>query len=453
MIVAFVIYSRFVGLDWGLPYAMHPDERNMANALQRLHCEIQNPKLQIQDCLNPHFFAYGQLPLYVGYFLVKLNHILRSVKIDYISLEEAIYSLRLISAFASIGIVWVLHKTIKLLIKPSEKVGLLLILFISTVPFSIQFAHFGTTESLLMFFYIGLVYVSLLFINKAISVEKYIFFSGLTFGLAMGTKLSSAVFVFIPIFAMFFGVFEKEKPASIFKIFFGLVHFATLTLIFFLVSSPHNLISLSEFVGSMTYESGVGLGSLKVFYTRQFEFAQPYIFQITHVFPYTLGWPIFIFSIFGLFLLPFNMSFNFLRITIIIFVLFHFSLYAKWSRFIAPLYPLMLLEAGLFVGNLFSKIEKVRLWHKFFIVFLVLISIIPGIAYLSIYTNKDVRFVSSNWIYQNLKKQNSKTITETANVVDIPIPDPEAPQDARFQNYLMTSFNFYELDNERHVER
>ena len=111
----------------------------------------------------------------------------------------------------------------------------------------------------------------------------------------------------------------------------------------------------------------------------------------------------------------------------------------------------MLLVAGLFVGNIFSNIKKMKVWHKFFIVFLILISIIPGIAYLSIYTNKDVRFVASNWIYQNLKKQDSKTITETANVVDIPRPDPEAPQDARFQNYLMTSFNFYELDNERQL--
>ena len=61
-----LVYSRFVGLDWGLPYPMHPDERNMATAIQSLNCGISNFK----ECFNPHFFAYGQFPLYLGYLIV-----------------------------------------------------------------------------------------------------------------------------------------------------------------------------------------------------------------------------------------------------------------------------------------------------------------------------------------------------------------------------------------------
>ena len=33
-----LIYTRVVGLNWGLPYPMHPDERNMANAITSMTC-------------------------------------------------------------------------------------------------------------------------------------------------------------------------------------------------------------------------------------------------------------------------------------------------------------------------------------------------------------------------------------------------------------------------------
>ena len=30
LIIGLLVYSRFINLGWGLPYPMHPDERNMA---------------------------------------------------------------------------------------------------------------------------------------------------------------------------------------------------------------------------------------------------------------------------------------------------------------------------------------------------------------------------------------------------------------------------------------
>ncbi|MEK7177670.1 MAG: hypothetical protein AAB705_02485, partial [Patescibacteria group bacterium] len=65
LIIGLLVYSRFINLGWGLPYPMHPDERNMANAIQQLSCKV--PISQLVECFNPHFFAYGQLPLYLGY--------------------------------------------------------------------------------------------------------------------------------------------------------------------------------------------------------------------------------------------------------------------------------------------------------------------------------------------------------------------------------------------------
>src|SRR3989344_623977 len=75
LIVLLLIYTRIIGLDWGLPYAMHPDERNMTNAIQQLHCNWQSlfsNRFSVKECMNPNFFAYGQFPLYVGYGIVFL---------------------------------------------------------------------------------------------------------------------------------------------------------------------------------------------------------------------------------------------------------------------------------------------------------------------------------------------------------------------------------------------
>src|SRR5271169_2498736 len=50
---------HFYNLDWGAPFYFHPDERNIASAVTQLSFPNQ---------MNPHFFAYGSLPIYAIYF-------------------------------------------------------------------------------------------------------------------------------------------------------------------------------------------------------------------------------------------------------------------------------------------------------------------------------------------------------------------------------------------------
>ena len=148
LVISLLVYSRFINLGWGLPYPMHPDERNMANALQGLKCEFSIS--QLADCFNPHFFAYGQFPLYLGYLLTWIFKGFKNFGSLIISFEEAVMSLRVISAMASIINVFVLVKIINLVLKKNRT--LLIILILTFSPFFIQFSHFGTTESFLMLF-------------------------------------------------------------------------------------------------------------------------------------------------------------------------------------------------------------------------------------------------------------------------------------------------------------
>ncbi len=238
LVITVLIYTRFVNLTWGLPHPMHPDERNMAVAVMQLECKI--PKIEydlpktlmgewksvntwlkvtgefkIDECFNPHFFAYGQLPLYLGYALVFVIKLIDGGLKFPIGLNEATLSLRLISAIASVLTAVMIIKIVKTIRsnntgKGRKKVDPLSLLIISGIvifaPYAIQFSHFGTTESLLMFFYSLITYLSLLLIERKTSLLFYVL------NTSFHSPLSDSVKVFPPASAHFIARVSGALP-------------------------------------------------------------------------------------------------------------------------------------------------------------------------------------------------------------------------------------------------
>ncbi|MBI4974129.1 DUF192 domain-containing protein [Candidatus Roizmanbacteria bacterium] len=498
LLICFLLYTRLVGLDWGLPYPMHPDERNMVNAIQQLNCENSNFKFpyvpqgkQISNCLNPHFFAYGQFPLYLAYFGIQANHFLANVNAP-IGFDEATMALRIISAVASVLNVFVLLRLLEFLIRNSKfennlkliknfkfQISNLLILAFS--PYFIQFSHFGTTESLLMLFYSIIIYLSFKLIDLSSRVKRsgiegslhfgrddnaYLFLLALVSGLSIATKVSSVIFLAVPLTVISYVFFlrvgsppshsgggfplrQKKYIAAIFSVDFliNILKFVICIFVVFAIFSPHNIISFPDFISSINYESSVALGSYVAFYTRQFVETTPLLFQFTKIFPYALGWPQYILAILGFFLLSWkNKYINLLRFALLVYFIPTSFMFAKWSRFMAPIFPIMSVFAVLFLFKIFSRsITVIK-------IIIIIIFIIPGLAYLSIYQNPDVRFEASEWIYQNIPP-GSKILSETANVVDVPIQPPpstfkipSSTINRLSSSYKYASFNFYDLD-------
>jgi len=434
-----LVYTRFINLAWGLPYPMHPDERNMANAVQSLNCDLPTNNYNLQTCLNPHFFAYGQFPLYMGYAGVMIMKFFAGDLGLPISFEEAAFSLRLISALASILNFFVLLKILKLLLEsnsllvirnvarkiPITNYELLISGFIIIFsPFFIQFSHFGTTESLLMLLYSLIVYVCLLSIHNKILNFRFLLLTSFLTGLAIATKVSSVLFLFLPMVIILKGKGSPTSSSSwidLLQRFYSVTKLIIATFVVSIIFSAHNFISFSEFLGSMKYESDVALGIYRAFYTRQFEGTIPVLFQLEKIFPYALGWPIFFFSLLGFCLLPYKKEVNFLRFAILAQLLPSAFMYAKWTRFVSPILPLMLVLAILFlfvILNLFQDLLlKIRFRNKFGMTRLVKIALyalifalaLPGIAFLSIYQNPDIRFTASEWIYQNIPENSPRT--------------------------------------------
>ncbi len=474
--IALLLYTRFVNLPWGLPYPFHPDERNMAVAITQFTCHLPGMQIGIQnfiDCLNPHFFAYGQMPLYLAYAMILAAHWFKSLAVSP-TFQEAVISLRIISAVSSVLTFFFLVKILDNIFDSLEENRqsrssvyrtALTYLFLIFSPVLIQFAHFGTTESVLILLYVVLVYISLKVLKNHDFLNNYLVLSGIICGLSLATKLSSLVYFALPVYCL---LHDSKSIDNFFtRIIYRIVSLSRVVvtaLIFGILLSPYNLIKLEDFYGSFQYESSVGLGTLNVFYTRQFFGTTPFLFQFDHIFPYALGYGVFIMSIAGFLFLPWkNRYLNLLRISFLLVFVPNAYVYAKWTRFIAPAYPIMLSLAVLFMFHFLKGIrnflEELKSFQadksdgvviKSIGIIICIISIIPGLAYLSIYQTPDVRFIASDWIYKNIPND-SKILAETANVVDIPIPSPQKLEshDAAYNlHYNYVSFNFYDLDTE-----
>jgi len=486
-LVLILFYTRFVNLGWGLPYPMHPDERNMAVAIQGMSCELKAKSSKIKECLNPHFYAYGQLPLFLAYGGVEIYHAVTS-QITQPTFIEATVALRTISTLASIVFVFVMLRIVEFIFPQKTKKSditafsfkFLAFSFFIFQPYAIQFAHFGTTESLLMFFFSLIIYYSLRLLittNRQLLITMLL---GIISGLAIGTKTSALPFLLIPMLIVLIKVVggtngEKGRDriyhffSIIVRLLLHLLSYLSICLLFFVLSSPHSLLNWTEFINSMNYESAIGLGTYKAFYTRQFELTVPLLFQFQSILPYVLGWPQLIMSALGFMLLPSYIGrsivnivrkvarvrggnkeswrgivrvtesekyIDILRFALLISFLPSCFFYAKWTRFIAPSFPIFSLFAILFLFQYTKK--SIMVFGA-----LIVISAVSGLAFLSVYSTPDVRFTASEWIYKNIPAD-SKILSETANVIDLPITPPNYR--LAIKDYYLNSFNFYDLD-------
>ena len=552
LILLLAAYLRFYNLMHDKPYYFNPDERNMAIAITQLR--LPGNLKEIPDCiiseltihdsparnvnaratgdqpttlncnLNPHFFAYGQFPLYLSF---TSDQIFKSIVSRFLfqpvtdnqpannassqlttSFDSAIYWLRFWSALTSILTILVIFFISRQLF--TFHLSLITTFLAVFTPGLIQSAHFGTTESSLTFFFITSIFLSLKIIckvkrNKSPNpfklISKYLLLISLTTGLAFGSKLTG-LFCLFPIFIGYLiqSIRLMKSKISIYKKYSGLLKFFIIGIIFVLLTvffcilfSPYNLIDQKEFLGTVFgYEQDVATGRYEAFYTRQFTNTVPISFQMQKVFPFALGWPIYILGGIGILLSMLELLIHIVlsilqkvqiskfkyqikriksycdieHLDFICILLFGFWIYlipnaflfAKWTRFMTPIFPFFAIFSGYTVSCLYQlfrfhrKIRNDNAKVLFFnwkldywiIGLLVFICLLPGLAFFSIYIHPDTRIQASELIYENIPDK-SYVLSETANVIDIPLHLTNNQQ-LTTNNYTVISFDFYHMD-------
>ena len=272
VLLTLTLTTRFCFLDWGNGNFFNPDENNMATSVAQMSSYD----------LNPRFFAYGQFPLFLTFFTTP-NH----------NFSNIILTLRFWSAFFSSISIYFSYLIAKEIFK-SKKIGYIFALILIFTPGLIQSSHFGTTESILFFVFLTNIYLSIKYYRQQKNI--FLLFSILISAIGFGSKIT-AIFFVLPIYISFLLVFLKHK--NIKKIILTSLIFSILFLLLSIIFSPFNLLNLNDFKSSMSYETSVATGKLKVFYTRQFNDTIPYFFQFKNVFPYANGIFVFLFSLIG----------------------------------------------------------------------------------------------------------------------------------------------------------
>lgn len=430
------VVFRFYNLGWGSPFFFHPDERNIASAVTQL---------QFPNEMNPHFFAYGSLPIYAIYLLgviinsiALLFNIVPVGQIFHVSFEMAIFASRIFSAFLSILTVLLTYKVASLY-KGRYTKFLAFAFSLLSVGY-LQYAHFGTFEMWLTFFTLLLFYSQLIFIKN--NSEKHFLLSTLLVGILISIKISSVAL--LPIIFLVAAIQELKNKVklthALLRIFAYLILLCSVVLLVVFTTSPYIFLDFSSFISSIKYETNVATGSLPVFYTAGFINSQPLLFQALKVYPFLLN------PILAILFIPTCIVFFWnaieqkekrmilLIIFLLALILSQYFLYVKWIRYYVPTLPFIYIILSWGITSTIERFKK----HSFFAVgILCCISFFYGTLYFSTVTlPTDSRVAASEWSTHNI----SRDTYILSEVYDLGI----TPFNARFKNIEL--FNFYDLD-------
>ncbi len=447
VLVCVGILLRAYNLSWGSPFFFHPDERNIASSVSGLKYPEQ---------LNPHFFAYGTLPIYSIYFTGVASNLVRnflhisSAQPEVVLFEDAIIVSRIFSLFLSIIILQLVYAV-------GKKVGGTKAATISLV-FSlfsvglIQYAHFGTFEIWLTFFTLLLMYVLMRY--QETSKNVYIIFGSIILGFLFSIKISSLIYLPLCFFLVLYydvGKIIKKKKRNfllIEKLILKLALILGIPFIVLFFTSPFYWFDNASFLNSMNYESGVALGKYVVFYTQSFAHSIPVLFQFLHIFPFLLN-PFVAISV--LIVSPFvikniwqdkNQKILLLMFFLLVSFFSQTFLFVKWTRYYIPTLPFIYIFLA--KGLDFLAIFKKKRYSFYLTCILIFFSIFYSFVYFKVVLiDTDTRLQALSWARKNIGSE-AKILTEPYDLGITP-----------FNPYFsaVKIFDFYQLDDTKEKEK
>jgi hypothetical protein len=383
---------RFYNLNWDDGYNYHPDEMNITAAVSRIAIPHQ---------LDPGFFAYNGFPLYLYRAAAQLAATVTNDPCWTGSWAHITIVARFFSAFFSTLSIYLIFWIGKKII---SKTAALLAAFLTAVTVGlIQAAHFGVTESLLLFLLLAIAACGLRANQEKEFVPRHWYAMAVLCGLALGTKSSALLFLVIPCTA---GVilFSRDKDRRIVLSAFPL---CLVTLMVFSLVSPYSFLKFSAFADTMRYESDVAWGRVQVPYTLQFHNTPPYWFffknlhwQSGPIIPAAglLGMIMWIIAM-GRRKEPID------ALPLLLFGLLYWiyvgSWYAKFIRYTILMIPLLILGTCWLFHRMLSY-GRVKPLAVLLMPVTLITTALWAAAFMSIYRSPATRTAASQWIYDTI---------------------------------------------------
>jgi hypothetical protein len=191
---------RWYGLAWDDGYLFHPDERQILLVASNLNIPHKlTDFFSTSSSLNPHFFAYGSFPIYLLRILAPFAppiNITGPWADD--SLVRWIVFARSISGVFDLGAITLIFLLGKRLYSPG--VGIIAAACVAVSVLHIQLSHFYAVDTLLTFLVLATLYAALRLAEQPTRFWKMV--CGVTYGLALATKVSALPLIFPIAFAI-----------------------------------------------------------------------------------------------------------------------------------------------------------------------------------------------------------------------------------------------------------
>lgn len=447
---------RFYRLDWGRPEVFHPDEARVSYAIGDIDRQVHALRGKIErgehvtireriEAYNPHFFAYGSMPLY----LIRSSH----------NLVPGILRRVLPSAgdLFVVGRAWsAFFDTLTILLTFligsrlfSRRAGCLASLFFAFTVFHIQLAHLLTVDVMLTALIMLAIYSSAHVMQEG-RLRHYCL-AGLFSGLALATKFT-ALPILIPLgFAHVAYCWRQRRmrsPAQWGKLFAGLIVCAAS----FTVCAPFFFIDHKEFMRQLREQKDMVQGRWAPPWTLQYTHTVRGLYQIKNVIAYCMGAPLGITILAGTGYLVCRWlrkpDWNALLLMMWLVPVggVTLSFQVKFLRYLAPLIPFLCILGAQGVCVIYERARE-RGWGlalRGAVAIVIGFSIFYSLAYASIYGRESSRITASRWIYKNIPK-GSRILDETWEFGGLPYGTDEG--NAGTHRYAVKQLDIYNPDD------
>jgi len=389
LLIAF--FLRMVGINWDQGTHLHPDERMLIMVSDKIH---------FFDQLDPNFFNYGSLPIYL---LRAVTQIIYSiVNIPYSLYDSMLYIGRGLSLTADLLVVLLVYKLSLKLFK-DKRIAIFSSLLYSLAFFPIQNTHFFIVDTFLNLFLILTIYSLLRYMEK-MTIYRLIVVS-LSFSAVITTKITGIIF--LPFILLV--IWYQNRKKSFGPIIFQTLIFAILSVFFSFIFMPYAFLHWQKFLADVLQQLQLNSDPYVFPYTLQYVGTTPYLYYLRNIFLWGLGPIIATLSVFGFVAVLSNAKTrNTKLILVMVFYIFYFLVIGrsavKFMRYMLPIYPLASILAAYGLNKVLngkSHVHSARL--RSFLICLILALVFGWtLLFNSIYLREHTRITASNWILKNI---------------------------------------------------
>jgi hypothetical protein len=407
---------RFRGLNWDEGQWLHPDERQIFFVVSDLGWpESAAQALSPESPLNPHFFAYGSLPIYLLKLVIAVLKPLWPALRDDGNMHLIA---RPLAVLFDLGTIYLVYRLARKVLPDSygrkkvEWIALLAAGLTSFAVIQIQLAHFYTADSLLTFFIV--LALTLAAGVTETSGRRRDIALGAVLGLALATKVSAAPLLLPIAVAYYSAVPRASSTSAVRRVWMALCRAIPVVVIaaaVFFIVQPYALLDAWTFLQDTGREAEIARGTYGVPYTIQYAGTPPLLYPMWQTALWGLSLPLGLLGWAGLVWLVVRWLRHGRRTDAILlawagpYLILTGLLYAKHLRYMLPLVPVLCLLAAemlVQIGDARPSRRLVRALAVLGSILVVLSTVAYALIFSSMYASPHSWITASEWIYRNV---------------------------------------------------